>query len=371
MIIFIVLVRVCGTCCGLCKGGVTKLDALRLAVDLNGKGCHTIFQVLAIGFQLFSIHIKVHYNVISLQRPLTARFAPVIGTACLRAIRQGVLLIFARILLAVVELGWGDGHVNILPAASHLFKPDIRCRRCHKRNGTRSLAGRDVRAALSGKEEAIHIDRTVYIQLHIGQVIGSACIGSGGRIAGGRHILVRKYVSFPVPLIAVIEIEGFSAGNRQFCAFRNRHPDACQKLHVFRNRGGAAEDIDVKLAIDREDIITGVNLYINVQRYAGDLQIPLDVYLTAVTIREIAFCDLSIRQFEQCFVSGRSNQQYSRLCAHTGRPDRRISPQLGTCLKRQGSLNILHIVLGNGNTLPLTMPEVLEPPRNSRISKSS
>ena len=169
-------------------------------------------------------------------------------------------------------------------------------------------AGADVRTTFCGIHGSIDDQCTIDIHLCIHKIFFSAVIGLAGRVTNSFEFQAIG-VTIAAPLILVIDIDGNTVGNHQFCA-------AC---YVGLNAGQKCCNLvycqfTVFRQVDRHVICNGQHIFCRVDRATGQLQVQIiDFSFTIDCINDAIRCTVICLgqaagdDFEHAFVPDKGN----------------------------------------------------------------
>ena len=252
--------------------------------------------------------------------------------------------------VAVVQLGGGDGDSHRLIAICIIligFGLRAGCALLNVLAG--AVAGADIRTALGGVDGANRRYAAVHIHLRINQVVIGAVVCLTRRIGHRLKLAGAPDKVVGVPLIAVIEIDILPVCNRQASALGNIDLNARQQSCILIDGRIAGLNIDGNVVGDRQHIACRVNIHA-CKRQRQRVQCRLAVYCEykTVCLFIVILSKATGFHFEHTGVANEINS--SSICGFHCK-NAAENNFVGACVQRQGNLNILNEILGEGENL--------------------
>ena len=214
---------------------------------------------------------------------------------------------------------------------------------------TGAAAGADVRAALGGIDSAKGRQRTIDIdfdilQIRIGTIISLArCISYGLEFAGTPDKVVG------IPLVAVVNIDGLSAGHCQISTLGNVYLDASQQRGILIDGDLAGLDIDGDIIGDGQHIACRINAHTGkLQGQRIQLCLTVDRKDQTVGLFIIVLGEAAGNHLKHAVVTNEIDG--GGICgAHC--VNAAVNFLVSASIQGQGHFNILHEVLREGEYL--------------------
>ena len=214
---------------------------------------------------------------------------------------------------------------------------------------TGAAAGADVRAALGGIDSAKGRQRTIDIdfdilQIRIGTIISLArCISYGLEFAGTPDKVVG------IPLVAVVNIDGLSAGHCQISTLGNVYLDASQQRGILSDGDLAGLDIDGNIIGDGQHIACRINAHTGkLQGQRIQLCLTVDRKDQTVGLFIIVLGEAAGNHLKHAVVTNEIDG--GGICgAHC--VNAAVNFLVSASIQGQGHFNILHEVLREGEYL--------------------
>ena len=212
-----------------------------------------------------------------------------------------------------------------------------------------SVAAANVSAAIGGVDGANSRYAAVHIHLRINQVVIGAVVCLTRRIGHGLKLAGTPDKVVGVPLIAVIEIDILPVCNRQASALGNIDLNARQQSCILIDGRIAGLNIDGNVVGDRQHIACRVNIHA-CKRQRQRVQCRLAVYreYKTVCLFIVILSKATGFHFEHTGVANEINS--SSICGFHCK-NAAENNFVGACVQRQGNLNILNEILGEGENL--------------------
>ena len=214
---------------------------------------------------------------------------------------------------------------------------------------TGAAAGADVRATLGGIDSAKGRQRTIDIdfdilQIRIGTIISLArCISYGLEFAGTPDKVVG------IPLVAVVNIDGLSAGHCQISTLGNVYLDASQQRGILIDGDLAGLDIDGDIIGDGQHIACRINAHTGkLQGQRIQLCLTVDRKDQTVGLFIIVLGEAAGNHLKHAVVTNEIDG--GGICgAHC--VNAAVNFLVSASIQGQGHFNILHEVLREGEYL--------------------
>ena len=212
-----------------------------------------------------------------------------------------------------------------------------------------SVAAANVSAAIGGVDGANSRYAAVHIHLRINQVVIGAVVCLTRRIGHGLKLAGTPDKVVGVPLIAVIEIDILFVCNCQASALGNVDLNARQQSCRLIDRHISGLDIDGNVVGDRQYVACRVDIHA-CKRQRQRVQCRFAVYCEYKTIRLfiVILSKATGFHFEHTGVANEINS--SSICGFHCK-NAAENNFVGACVQRQGNLNILNEILGEGENL--------------------
>ena len=270
------------------------------------------------------------------------------GRSYPRTILIGIRALFFAlhiVTVSILQLGGGQGDFGITGILNQLIGNGLGAGIDDCLTGAGGIdigtAGSGIDITLGGIHSTVHANGSIH-KVRIGTGIGSA-----GGINDRCKLLVGTGVSKIAPLVCIIDIDIAAVSQRAGCAGGNIDFGARQECHILIDGNGTAVDIDSDIAVDGQLIILGVDRAgTNGHIDGGQGQVAVGFHHQTVPAAVIALDNVAVCQIEHGIAA--SNKANRRAKVRTGHINGGIGIFLGAGIEGQGDLNILDVILGQG-----------------------